>query len=155
MHSWGQTHVKNKTTAFRWLKLHNVTYVGAQSNECVYIKGNPIIEHLSVRDSEDDEHYFNQGNYLFNTIKDSIIVTHGCTSQTKKEAIVWHEIGHYIDLRQTGLKMASGKSEARASQKAIKLMKKNDRWKEYKRQWFLDWFDSYERPYYRYLIEQA
>ena len=83
-------------------------------------------------------------------------------SQSKKEAGVWHEIGHYIDYRQNrieNLLMPILKREARASQKAIKLMKKHGRWSEHKRKWFIDWYKTYSdyssQKSYIHLIEAA
>lgn len=151
--------VKTKSkqmTAFRFARLHNI----------------PIRNHWEWKDHHcfSELSYRNQPQALF--ISNSIYNIHAISldsykSQTLKECAIWHEIGHYLDSRQIGIKKYYDNipiflREARASMKAITLMKKYGRWEEYKRDGLLEGYDTYLNPgrysnekNYRHLIEEA
>jgi len=149
-------------TAFRFAKLH-----GIPIKYYINYRGDTIFNCLAY----EEQYYPSPYNHatLARSLKTNktVIATSKYTSQYIKAVSIWHELGHYIDSRQVGTEHYASTiptlfKEARASKKAIALMKKYGCFKETARTYLLQSYDTYgnsldfvnERTY-RHLIEEA
>lgn len=168
--------MNKKMTAFRFAKLHNIPIVSVPKRKQI----SSVAETINITLTLDD-YSANFNSVVQQTIshlEKANIDNFGCIaytekgdftigltrfkSQSYKNLVMWHELGHYIDRRQMGYsrytRMAILKAEARASALAIKLMKKYDQWKDEYLNEILDWYQKYENEYtwltpsYRHLI---
>ena len=155
--------IKSKT-AYRWAAEHQLEIVALREDENIIAEtssdGTLSIQKIAAGWAEYRLHNNDAGLVINKNSHKSVMVLKNFSSQLTRELATWHELGHYIDLRQCGMgAFPILKAEARASVKAIKLMKKYGRWSEYKRQQLLTWYATYENHHpqksYRHLIESA
>jgi len=140
-------------TAFRFARLHNVPVkYSKEYREDFFKRG---LANIECRAAIGYYHHYSDAAIAINR--------NHHTSQIHKETNLWHELGHYLDIKQLGEDKYEAMSilyrEARASAIAIKLMKKYGRWQEYKRKGLLWGYETYlsdpNQKNYRYLIEEA
>lgn len=142
-------------TAFRFARMHNVPikyYTAYAHNEA----HRELALYASYADINDASLSYN------NFTGDMAIGVAVHTSQLIKECSIWHELGHYMDVKELGvdkvIKLPVLLMEARASKIAITLMKKYGRYREANKIDLLAAYDTHKQgettaQSYRHLIE--